>query len=180
MSRCAPVPGRSALLASRVEPWDVWNCDASPLIHAGVRRFVLPRRICRGGLWPPAGGQRPPLQILRGKTKRLTPACIRGEASQFHTSHGSTLLARSAERPGTGAQRDIWPLVSHCNGRVPSRSSRAAQEWYSRRAHRALSPSAPLSGCRFRGFFSVKAISTPLLYHQKRRLSRVRSGITRS
>ena len=52
--------------------------------------------------FPPQGGK------PRGKTKRLTPECVRGEAQQFHTSHGSTLL--------TATKRAV--ACDRCNGRA--------------------------------------------------------------
>ena len=64
------------------------------------------------------------------------------------------------------------PLVTFCNGKGPSRSSRAAQERYSRRGRRALTATAPLSDRRFCGFFSVKADLTGTLYHQGGKMSR--------
>ena len=119
-----------------------------------------------------------------------------------HTSHGSTLLARDAQTPGRttatragrtngranarrqvrhsveqlaaaeGVQRGNWPLVTSCNGKAPARSSRAAQERYSRRGRRALTATAPLSDRRFCGFFSVKADLTGTLYHRGGKMSR--------
>ena len=68
--------------------------------------------------------------------------------------------------------KNFLPLVTFCNGKGPSRSSRAAQERYSRRGRRALTATAPLSDRRFCGFFSVKADLMGTLYHRGGKMSR--------
>lgn len=125
---------------------------------------------------------------MRGKTKRLAPDDVRGEAQiyapRFHPAcRKRRAVASSGLRPERSgnfinpervweiptqseglepcrkrAQRDILPLVSFCNGKAPSRSSRAAPEWYGRRFPQDPSTKrAPLYPAQC-GFFSVSAI----------------------
>ena len=117
------------------------------------------------------------------------------------SSHGSTLLAGSAEPsraarmdrnesegrakgPNTSpsrreavrcerAKRDHQPLVSFDNGKAPARSSRAAWEWYCRSGPQgAFSVCAPLCAAE-PGFFSVNAVLTVIVYHRRRKMSRI-------
>jgi len=123
--------------------------------------------------------------MFRGKTKRLTPECVRGEAlsyvPRFHPAcqrhrdarQDNRNTRRPNERSGKarrqvrhsveqlaaaeGVQRGNWPLVTSCNGKAPARSSRAAREWYSRRVSWGASTvRAPLCP-PLCGFVSVKA-----------------------
>ena len=103
-----------------------------------------------------------------GQKQKRFPPVVQGSSDP--ALHGSTLLARKSAN--ITPAWDLLPLVTFCNGKGPSRSSRAARERYSRRGRRALTATAPLSDRRFCGFFSVKADLTGTLYHRGGKMSR--------